>query len=360
MNTGPIPEPAPERVVASLRPAPAGTGRDGRRGRDATDETGAPSTVGIHAEGGRTSLPDVRAQGRATPTQERFDVGHSPSRQRLDARRGTTGSRTARTDRTAHTARTVWPEWAQAQLLNAVALARRPQPTQMTLGAWLYRQWYAPVIGRRVELDPTWKPLAGRYRASHAASRRQWVRVERLGASGDELPVLERHDALGADGWWRTWSPQWTPASPPSGLVRVHLSARPDAVPRLVGELTTALPRSNTRWLIACTTDVDRLRRAGSIVVSIPHADLDQIGLSALARKLRPLLRTVNHPLCLPVAPGVALADDRPTGMRFGENRCHLIALALASPGARRAPLSEIAEVFRSHGLDPGAPHREA
>jgi hypothetical protein len=44
--------------------------------------------------------------------------------------------------------------------------------------------------------------------------------------------------------------------------------------------------------------------------------------------------------------------------MTFGEHRCHLISLALGLPRAPQEPLSAIAEVFATHGVDPSAPHR--
>ena len=105
----------------------------------------------------------------------------------------------------------------------------------------------------------------------------------------------------------------------------------------------------------ACATNPRRLRRVAPAVLDV--RDLDTLPAGLLAR-LTPLLRAVTPPLCLPVAPGVAVATYPDNGMAFGEHRCHLIATALRHPSSAGDPLRAIAAVFTAHGIDPAAPHR--
>jgi hypothetical protein len=70
------------------------------------------------------------------------------------------------------------------------------------------------------------------------------------------------------------------------------------------------------------------------------------------------MLHPTTPPLSLPIAPGIGLAEYPNRSLRFGELRCHLIAVALRHPSSAADPLRAIAAVFRAHGLDPAAPHR--
>ena len=189
------------------------------------------------------------------------------------------------------------------------------------------------------------RALAGAYRDAHAAST-----VSRH----DGVDVLERHDRIGADGWWRTWNTLWQPRHDDA---RVLLSPRAQAAPELVALLTSRL--SEVPYVLACPTVAMHLSRSGSVVLHLSR-------LSALtpqlAADLRTLLRPDTPPLCLPLGPGIAVAHYPDNGMTFGEHRCHLLALALAdarsSAPADALVLEVIAEVFAAHGVDPSAPYR--
>jgi hypothetical protein len=241
-----------------------------------------------------------------------------------------------------------WPGWAHTQLRSAVSVARRVDTRQRPVMATeLYRRWFNPIVAPPVELGRPWLPLAGLYRSAHAG------RASRVAADG--MSVLDRHDVVGRDGWWRTWGDAWLPTRSRSTAVRIMLSPRPDALAAFVTTITAALIHESVPWLLACPTVTERLRRPASAVLYLPHIEaLPQPLLPAL----RPHLRNVTPPLCLPLAPGAALAEYPDNGMSFGEHRCHLLALALRMNRARRAPLNAIADVFASHGIDPGQPYR--
>jgi hypothetical protein len=242
-----------------------------------------------------------------------------------------------------------WPSWARPQLLDAAALAARIDTRSggRALAGELYRRWYSPVIGGAVELGRAGRPLAGTYRTAHAGSGNRIL--------ADGISLVDRNDAVGRDGWWRTWGDSWTPTDSRRHCVRILLSPHPARLADFVGTATAALLQVKPPWLLACTTDPRRLSRSGSAVLYVRDPTVLPAGLLT---QLRPLLRPVAPPLCLPLAPGAALAEFPDNGVSFGAQRCHLVSQALQRPGARARPLEALAEVFAAHGIDPRTPYR--
>jgi len=240
-----------------------------------------------------------------------------------------------------------WPSWAVPQLRAAVEIATRAAARRdgADRAVSLYREWYSALAERPVGYAPWGRPLAGQYRRAHAGSVVK-IRV-------DGVMVVDRHDVVGRDGWWRTWGEAWRPLRSRQQCVRVLFTPRADALVPFVNALTAGLRGAAFPWLLACPTDPRATRRSGYAVLHVPDAEL----IADLLPDLVPLLEDTRPPLALPLAPGVGLAADPDNGMTFGEHRCHLIALALGRPGWRRAPLDTIADVFSSHGIDPAAPH---
>ena len=191
--------------------------------------------------------------------------------------------------------------------------------------------------------------LGGVYRQAHAGSGAP------ITVNG--IAIVDRQDVIGRDGWWRTWGDDWSPTTGRAGSTRVVLSPRPDAVAGFVTDVTAELLARSVPWMLACTTDPRRLRRAGAAVLYLP--DADALDCDLLAR-LRPTLRDVTSPLCLPVAPGVAICEDPGLGMSFGMHRSRIVALGLSRPGALDDPLTAVALAFQAQGLDPATPHRAA
>jgi len=233
-----------------------------------------------------------------------------------------------------------WPGWARPQLLAAVALAAAPVTVSgRTLAAELYDRWFSGAVAA----EPTrLGPLAGRYREAHAV--RTVIEV-------DGVDVLDRHDRIGTDGWWRTWNTLWQPRQVDA---RVLLSPRAESVADVVTLLTEQL--RFVPYVLACPTVPTHLARSGAVVLHLSR-------LSALTpelvAELGALMRADTPPLCLPLRPGIAVAQYPDNGMSFGEHRCHLLALALAAcAGQNSSSLDTIAEVFAAHGVDPSAPYR--
>lgn len=246
-----------------------------------------------------------------------------------------------------------WPDWARLQLCDAVELATRAAawPDRPALAPELYRSWFNPIVSSETAMGGPWRPLAGLYRGAHAGSAARIL--------VDGVAILDRHDVIGRDGWWRTWGDEWRPTQSRQDSARLVMTPRPEALADFVSVLTAALLDESAPWMLACATDRRRLRRLGAAVLHLPDAAVLAPGV---LDTLRPLLRPVTPPLCLPLAPGIGLADNPDNGMSFGEHRCQLIALALRSGSSRsgslrRAPLRAIADVFASHGIDPERPH---
>lgn len=239
----------------------------------------------------------------------------------------------------------VWAPWARPQLLAAVAIAAELPAGRRGAGlaAELHRSWYAQPVTTAVELDRRWGPLGGLYRRAHAGAP---TRV-------DGISVVDRHDVLGRDGWWRTWGERWLPTRSRAGSVRLLLSPRPESLPLFTTTLTAALLDLDVPWLLSCATDVRRLRRAGAAQLHVPAGWTPADGLVA---RLEPLLMPVAPPLARPLGAGIAVVEDPDTGPTFGVHRCRVVAQGLRHPGGD--PLAAVADAFAGHGLDPAAPHR--
>ena len=189
-----------------------------------------------------------------------------------------------------------WPSWARPQLLEAAALASRvdTRTRGRALAGELYRHWYSPAIGSPVEFSRAGRPLAGIYRTAHAGSGNRIL--------ADGIALVDRNDAVGRDGWWRTWGDAWRPTDSRRRCVRILLSPHPAALADFVGTATAALLQVDAPWLLACTTDPRRLSRSGSRGALRP-------------RRSRPT-RGFAHPAA-PTA-----AADRATAVPAARTRC--------------------------------------
>lgn len=242
-----------------------------------------------------------------------------------------------------------WPGWARPQLLAAVELAAEAATSSgRTLATELYDRWFSGAVAAAPARTGS---LVGTYREAHAA---------RTVITADDIDVLDRHDRIGADGWWRTWNSVWQPRQVDA---RVLLSPRAECIADVVALLTDRL--RFVPYVLACPTVPTHLARSGAVALHLSR-------LSALTPEivgdLGALMRADTPPLCLPLRAGIAVAQYPDNGMTFGEHRCHLLALALAAvpagTGAEAesaggpASLAAIAEVFAAHGIDPSTPYR--
>ncbi len=298
-----------------------------------------------------------------------------------------------------------------------------PDRTVEGLATHLYATWYAAPVAGRQRLDPLDPPLSGVLRESHAATGR-WadgvvvrvgpggvvavrgadgrVRAAERGAyahytasqdlglvprAGDGLRVLEREGAVVVDGWWRTWGGGWDPRRLPADVTRIYLTPDTARLPALVAALTGLLGRGrdvdvdadadtdvrtpvgppphparipHSPWYLKVGVAEVTLDRPDAVVVYVPDAVAAEV-LGRVADLVRDLVRpSSGPPLTRAVAPGVAWSHDPGDGQSFGENRCAILAAALADPEAGLDPLAACAAAFARAGLDPTAPHLRA
>jgi hypothetical protein len=290
---------------------------------------------GAALTGGLGSAVPNRSEGVAVPGGIRSPGG-------LGSGRGQGPAGPAQRSAVASSAAGPWPTWALPQLRSALELAQQltSDGAGSALARGLYRGWYA---AQSEHAEIPLRPLAGLYRAANVGRSRDLA----------GLLVLDRLDHVGPDGWWRTWNAAWAQARR-GPLTRVLLSPRPDRLAQFVAQLTGALQRWSQPWLLACPTTPARLARAGSTVLFLPGAaPMPAAALNSIGATLR----VGSPPLCRPLAPGVAVAQDPDTGMSFGEHRCHLVALAVRCSSTDMPPLQALAQVFIAHGVDPSTPH---
>ncbi len=154
-----------------------------------------------------------------------------------------------------------WPEWAQSQLQEAVALAAAA-PAESRLAALLYRNWFTPSIAT-LDLRRARRPLAGVYRAAHAGTTQCRLNTD--------VVTIARHDVIAPNGWWRTWGEAWTPPRTRPGSVRILFSPRPHCLADFVATTTAALLGAPMPWSLGCATDPRRTMRAGAAVLDLPE-----------------------------------------------------------------------------------------
>ncbi|HUG82935.1 MAG TPA: T3SS effector HopA1 family protein, partial [Euzebya sp.] len=122
---------------------------------------------------------------------------------------------------------------------------------------------------------------------------------------------------------------------------------------------TAALAGTGLSWTLKVGGDPRTLTRADGAVVYLPDESLDT-ALQLLLPAVDGLLHPDVPPLTCRVAPGLAWAHDPGDGRSFGEDRCGVIASAVAAVTDRPATTADVAAAFRRNGLDPAAPHLRA
>lgn len=286
---------------------------------------------------------------------------------------------------------------AAADLLAAAHLVRsRPDLDEDELVQLLYRDWYlradptdgAEVLGAPdpVELDaaasyraahvldgvfePGWTvrelSTSGRLRVERGGVTRVVVRADVLPASrcllppraGDEVQVAARRDLVDDAGWWFTFlGAAETPAQP----VRLYWAVRRTAAPDLVAALS-ALLVDGTSAVLKVGTSAGHLGRPDAAVL---YASPTWVGGAAehlrwIAARLGDGLADRAPRLALPLARGLAVAEEPGTGESFGEHRSRLLATAARrlTDGDEDAVLAGLRIALAEAGVDPAAPYR--
>ncbi len=282
------------------------------------------------------------------------------------------------------------PPHAEA-LLRAHELGIHLEAQQTGLADHLYSRWYAgqhthsaleawwpPVEGMlRVAQSETlgWQPAvvvrqgargvavardnSGRARALLRGGYAHTDGSDRAGLPlqvGEQVLAVPRSGGVESEGWWRTWGGGWDPRKAPDDAIRIYFCPEVSQLPALVGCLTATLEQRGEPWLLKAAVQGQHLGRADAVVVYLrDKAAFDDI-VGCARTRVRP---GTGPPLTVPLAPGVAWAEDPGDGRSFGESRCEIVAAALrrTNGGGSDAFLRVTHELFLAEGLDPAAPH---
>lgn len=290
------------------------------------------------------------------------------------------------------------PQWVRRDLDAAARLLSTVTPAPgEALDDFLYRDWYirrGELEGTVVETPPVLAlNLVGALQAAHHAdgrwdrgwtvervSNRGRVAVGRQGRQrvldridvlpddparaglplrpGDRVRASARVDGISADGgFWVTFGDGFE--DPPSGTcVRYYWAVGGGDAAAFVDAVTRALGGAGVPYSLKLPVEAAAYGRADAAVLYLPAAVADAATrvLREVHRAVAGMLRAPTPRLAFRLAPGVAVAEDPPTGESFGQHRCRLVAEA-ASHAEPAAMVDRILERFRSEGIDHGRPY---
>jgi hypothetical protein len=223
------------------------------------------------------------------------------------------------------------------------------------------------LLGRRYYWEPGWEVV-------ERTDDGRWLVVQ------DDLVLTVAHDELGgtrgrvkvrfpaerprSDPGWITVTGLRGPALPTGPLASCYLNLRADPAAALFTDLVRYLDTLGLRFTARLLGDPSSYGRPDTAVVTAPRMAVPSVLRMALG--LHPRARdgfgdTVPA-FTRPMAAGIALADEPPSGHGFGLARCRVIATGLVAAGADAGPEERLAVVHRtlaSEGLHPAALHLE-
>jgi hypothetical protein len=189
---------------------------------------------------------------------------------------------------------------------------------------------------------------------------------------GSEVAVAARLDSCEiSPGFWVAASQGWDIANSELPLVRVYWNLPVCQTPTLVDQVTRILGDSRTAYLLKVALPeadgtVHRADRAVLYLVAGEDPALPR-EVTAIYSALGAVLVDGSPRLTLPLARGVAVAEDPGDAQSFGQHRCRIIAEALTGEGRELPPpntaegvvrrAAAIAEEFEARGLDPDRPY---
>jgi HopA1 effector protein family len=174
-----------------------------------------------------------------------------------------------------------------------------------------------------------------------------------------ELPAL-------SPGFHTVLADAGAPAPATAPLVRVYWNVGYAGAPALVAALSSRLNGEHVPFRLKIADHPLRLDRCDAAVLYLPGDALAGLepALLRIAAALMPRLRPLVPAFTLPLAPGVALAEERGAAESFGERRCALLADAIVRIHERGieplgAQVDAVAERFAEDGIRLDAPYRE-
>lgn len=247
-----------------------------------------------------------------------------------------------------------------AEQSDAVAVARAAG----TLSDWLYENWY---LAPDADLSdhgamPPWSELdavlcditdslspwsdgwivlttdaEGGCYAGKGEEKRMATTGRYAGCSRAGLPPMPGDRVAMPDflSWRDHDTGQWAAQSalPPEGpLIRLYVNVGPDGIGHAVHRIVEWLVDENLAFRMKCPGSVAGFARPDALVLYLAQREWPArlTGVLAWAEEIELLVRPGHPALTMPLAPGVAFAEDPGDGRSFGQHRCALIAAALA------------------------------
>lgn len=242
--------------------------------------------------------------------------------------------------------------------------AGTPAPAELDLASALDAAHAGSLV-----FEPGWVAervsSVGRVEAVHGERRRivrpgEYVDLDRPGRLPEPTDRLRLVKPLSwiEGGFWVTRSMSWLDGS--SGpLTRLYVNVRLAGAATAVALLTAALEDAATPYALKVSTQLRDVQRADALVLYVPrgrfadlHGALERV-VSSLAD--RGELAPATPRLTARLRPGVGAADGDGTGSSFGQERCTILAHALA---VRREPIDALyVAALGAEGLDPSRPY---
>lgn len=148
-----------------------------------------------------------------------------------------------------------------------------------------------------------------------------------------------------------------------ASLLRLYWNVAPDAAPALLRETIAALNRYALPFRMKALSRRSLYPRTDAAVLYVGRRHFRLVRELALEvrRRVGPGVGAEVPLFTLPLAPGLALAEEPGNGESFGMSRCRIVAEGLWSAFARRrvgaaGREEEIRAAFRRHGVDAERP----
>jgi hypothetical protein len=161
-------------------------------------------------------------------------------------------------------------------------------------------------------------------------------------------------------GFYHLFGPVLGSADDERRLVRIYWHLRAESAADWVASISRRLGGLGLPFRAKVLVDAQAFRRCDAAVLYLArrHFAAARAGLLEIAEQLRPGLGARRPPFTLPLAPGVALAED--PGTSFGLHRCGLLAAGWTGDlSAASDPCGAAERAFRAAGLDPLRPYLE-
>lgn len=222
-------------------------------------------------------------------------------------------------------------------------------------------------------LEPGWRVVAEEHDGRRVVERgglRLWVTPGETGG-GDpprtgDVVALRRPTDLPAlsPGFYIAHGERGFPAGRPRVLDRVYLDLRPEGAEPFIRETTRRLNDDGLAFIAKVVDEPGGFDRRDAAVLYFDRDDRDRAlrAVEDLVRPLEPFLDSGAPAMTLPLAPGVAFAEDPSGSESFGSHRCLLIAEAAVSAAERGLSglddrLEAVRERFARAGITLDAPY---